>query len=129
MNLNELRLLVRKELYETIKKVDGKYVVYPKKGGKRLGTHSSRASALKQLGAIEASKARHENIEEKSVPQPYDRNSAREMTEEQVKRRDVIGKKLLKTPDAVQYFKTNFGDEWEDYLWATATNIAIDGGE
>ena len=44
---------------ETIKKVDGKWVVYPKKGGDRLGTHDSYKSALSQLRAIERSK--HEN--------------------------------------------------------------------
>jgi len=41
---------------ETIKKVDGKHVVYPKKGGKRLGTHTTREKAEKQLAAIEISK-------------------------------------------------------------------------
>jgi hypothetical protein len=41
---------------ETVVKVNGKYVVYPKKGGKRLGTHNTRKAALKQIAAIEASK-------------------------------------------------------------------------
>lgn len=43
---------------ETIKKVDGDYVVYPKKGGKRLGTHKTKEAARKQLAAIEISKAK-----------------------------------------------------------------------
>jgi hypothetical protein len=47
-----------KGVFETIKKVDGKYVVYPKSGGDRLGTHDTYKDALKQLQAIEASKAR-----------------------------------------------------------------------
>lgn len=67
-------------------------------------------------------------LHEKSVPQPYDRNNAREMTPTQVKKRDDIGNNLLNNPEAVDYFKKKFGGEWEDYLWATATNIAI-GGE
>jgi len=41
---------------EMIKKVDDKYVVYPKNGGKRLGTHNSLASAKRQLAAIEINK-------------------------------------------------------------------------
>ena len=41
---------------ETIKKVDGKHVVYPEKGGKRLGPHTSKEKAEKQLAAIEISK-------------------------------------------------------------------------
>lgn len=49
---------------ETIKKVDGKYAVYPKKGGHRLGTHKTKTAAQKQLAAIEISKQAHENIDE-----------------------------------------------------------------
>jgi hypothetical protein len=48
-------------VFETIKKVDDKYVVYPKSGGDRLGTHNTYKDALKQLQAIEASKARNED--------------------------------------------------------------------
>lgn len=47
---------------ETIKKVDSKYVVYPKRGGKRLGTHSTKKQAQKQLAAIEISKKLKESI-------------------------------------------------------------------
>lgn len=46
------------EVEETVKKVDNKYVVYPKKGGKRLGTHSTKTAALKQLAAIEINKSK-----------------------------------------------------------------------
>lgn len=47
---------------ETIKKVDGKYAVYPKRGGKRLGTHPTKEKAQKQLAAIEISKKMRESI-------------------------------------------------------------------
>lgn len=47
---------------ERIEKVDGKYVVYPSKGGKRLGTHDTKEKALAQLRAIEASKYSKEEI-------------------------------------------------------------------
>ena len=47
---------------ETIKQVDGKWVVYPKNGGKRLGTHDTKEKAVAQLRAIEISK--NENINE-----------------------------------------------------------------
>ena len=56
MNKQQLTELVREVVKETIRKVDGKYVVYPKKGGKRLGTHSSKAAAEKQLTAIHLNK-------------------------------------------------------------------------
>ncbi len=41
---------------ETIKKVGDKYVVYPKNGGDRLGTHDTLKAAKKQLAAIEINK-------------------------------------------------------------------------
>ena len=50
--------LDERQIGETIKKIGKKFVVYPKKGGKRLGTHSSRTSAEKQLAAIEISKSK-----------------------------------------------------------------------
>ena len=52
----QLRILI----LEVIKKVGKKYVLYPKKGGKRLGTHSSRAAAERQEKAIKASKYSNE---------------------------------------------------------------------
>jgi hypothetical protein len=51
MNLKEnfkLRTFIR----ETIRKIGDEYVVYPKRGGKRLGTHSTKAAAEKQVTAI-----------------------------------------------------------------------------
>ena len=51
-----MRELIREVLAETIRKVDGKYAVYPKGGGKRLGTHSSRKAAERQLTAIHLNK-------------------------------------------------------------------------
>ena len=45
-----------KLMNERISKVDGKYVVYPKKGEDRLGTHDTKKKALKQLAAIEINK-------------------------------------------------------------------------
>jgi len=54
--IEEVEDLIGISLYETIKKVGSKFIVYPKKGGKRLGTHDSIASAKKQLAAIEINK-------------------------------------------------------------------------
>ena len=67
MNKTELVEIIAEVLAETIRKVDSKYVVYPKHGGKRLGTHSSREKALTQLRAIEASKHMQEETEEQTV--------------------------------------------------------------
>ena len=52
---------------ERIEKVGSKYVVYPSKGGKRLGTHDTREKALAQLRAIEASKHQSEGTLEEGA--------------------------------------------------------------
>ena len=58
MNERLLREFIEATLDEVIKKSGGKYVLYTKhkKGGKRrkLGTHSSKASAERQERAIHA---------------------------------------------------------------------------
>lgn len=55
--LESLRKIIRDILKERIVPLpNGKWAVYPKKGGKRLGTHDSKASAQRQLAAIEISK-------------------------------------------------------------------------
>lgn len=41
-----------------IKREGGNYVLYTKDGSRKLGTHSSKADALKQEAAIEISKHR-----------------------------------------------------------------------
>ncbi len=56
MKKSELTEIVREVIRETIRKVGGKYVVYPEKGGKRLGTHSTKKAAEKQLTAIHLNK-------------------------------------------------------------------------
>lgn len=47
---------LKNAMNEKIQKVEDGWAVYPSKGGKRLGTHSTRKAALKQLAAIEIAK-------------------------------------------------------------------------
>jgi hypothetical protein len=70
-----------------------------------------------------------ETLDEKSVPQPYDRKNRKKMNGSQISRRDSIGKAMKKNKKVVAKFKKKHGSEWEDYLWATATSRAIKGGE
>lgn len=58
-----MKLVFNESIFlETIKKVDGKWVVYPKSGEKRLGTHNTKEGAKKQLQAIEISKIKEMKI-------------------------------------------------------------------
>jgi hypothetical protein len=54
------------------------------------------------------------------------REPPRKMDKSQVKKRDGIGKKLLKNKRSIRYFKDKFGDDWKSYLWAASTNKALD---
>lgn len=51
---------------EIIRKVNGKYNVYPKHGGHRLGSHATKQQAVQQLKAIEINKAKHGMAEDES---------------------------------------------------------------
>lgn len=75
MKKSQLQQLVREVLQETIRKVDGKYVVYPEKGGKRLGTHTTRKAAEKQLTAIHLNKEDVNEIGDASAS-PYSYRSS-----------------------------------------------------
>ena len=58
--VNKINRIIQEVLRETVRKVDGKYVVYPKKGGKRLGTHNTLKQAQDQLTAIHLNKEQSE---------------------------------------------------------------------
>lgn len=95
-----------------------------------------KRSELEEIIMEEIYKTIHEErvmnqevLNEKSVPQPYDRKNRRRMNRTQITRRDKIGKGMKKNKKIVAKFKKQHGDEWEDYLWATATHNAIKSGE
>ncbi len=71
------------------------------------------------------------SIQEKSVPEPYNRNSPprRKMTKSQIAQRDKVGNAMLNNKSTVAKLKEKHGEEWEDYLWATASGIVLNRGE
>lgn len=64
-----------------------------------------------------------EELDERTIAS---REPPRKMTPKQVSGRDKVGKKLLGNKRSVSYFKKKFGKDWKSYLYATATNQAID---
>ena len=64
-------------------------------------------------------------LDEKSVPQPYDRKGARKMTKGQVDLRRKIGRDMMANEKTVSKFRKKYGDEWKDYLWAAASSATF----
>jgi hypothetical protein len=64
-------------------------------------------------------------LDEKSVPQPYNRKGARKMTKSQVDLRKKIGDAMMRDEKKVSKFRKKHGDEWKDYLWASASAAAF----
>jgi len=59
---------IENSMQETIRKIGSeKWAVYPKKGGKRLGTHTSKQGAVNQLAAIEANKKENKKSNKTSL--------------------------------------------------------------
>lgn len=89
---------------ETIKKIGDKYVVYPKRGGKRLGAHANRKDAEKQLAAIEISKK--ENLKEATIKKKFSiKHKFIHFTTKERAKKIIKNRKLLRTPEGI----TNFG--------------------
>ena len=89
--------LLKFRLKERIEKVGEKWVVYPSKGGNRLGTHDTKEKALAQLKAIEASKVSSESVNELSDSAKYYRDNP-----EARKKKAETDKKINKRPEQVQ---------------------------
>jgi hypothetical protein len=64
-------------------------------------------------------------LDEKSVPQPYDRKGARKMSKSQVEKRRKIGRDMMANEKTVSKFRKKYGDEWKDYLWAAASSAVF----
>lgn len=95
-----------------------------------------KRSELEEIIMEEIYKTIHEErlmnedvLNEKSVPEPYDRKNRRRMNGLQISRREKIGNAMKKNKKIVAKFKKAHGSEWIDYLWATATSKAIKSGE
>lgn len=62
-------------------------------------------------------------LDEKSVPEPYNRNSPprRPMTKSQISLRKKIGNAMMRDEKKVSQFRKKYGDDWKSYLWAAAS--------
>jgi hypothetical protein len=83
---------------ETTKRIGDKYVNYPEKGGKILGTFGSEKEAEEQLAAIHIKQHQKENLDPVGEEdEDIDNNKEVNKTDKYLKhRRDVISKKITK---------------------------------
>jgi len=102
MNKSELRQLIREELLEILKERQETTT-------EAVGTPCEGAGCL----------------DEKSVPQPYNRKGARKMSKSQVELRKKIGKSMISNEKTSSKFRKKYGDEWKDYIWAAASSAAF----
>ena len=130
------------EVFETIKKVDGKYVVYPKSGGDRLGTHDTYKDALKQLQAIEASKARNEDWSAKykrsidcNNPKGFSQKAHCQGRKKNESLNEITLASVVKKSDNFKEFVKQFYKEYKDFpkdrdtiKWLSGIYTDIKGG-
>ena len=64
-------------------------------------------------------------LDEKSVPQPYNRKAASKMSKAQIEKRKKIGQGMMGNEKTVAKFRKKYGQDWKDYLWAAATSAAF----
>lgn len=66
-------------------------------------------------------------LDEKSVPEPYNRKSPprRPMTKSQIAKRKRIGRDMLGNEKVVSKFRKKHGDDWKSYLWAAASSATF----
>ena len=64
-------------------------------------------------------------LDEKSVPQPYNRKGARKMSKSQIEKRRKIGRDMMSNEKTVSKFRKKYGDEWKDYIWAAASSATF----
>lgn len=67
-------------------------------------------------------------LDEKSVPEPYNRKTSRKMSKSQIDLRKKIGQAMMRDEKKVSKFRKKYGDEWKDYIWAAASSATFRQG-
>jgi hypothetical protein len=60
-------------------------------------------------------------ISEKSVPEPYNRAGRTKLSKGQIEKREKIGNAMRRDQKTVAKFRKKYGQDWESYLWASAS--------
>jgi hypothetical protein len=116
--------MIKENTSETTKRVGGKYVNYPEKGGERLGTFSTKKAAQKQLAAIEISKQKKNEALDPVGKEDKDINNDGKVdsTDKYLKhRRDVISQNMTEAtnPELTKYVNRFVGGLAKMYDYST----------
>jgi hypothetical protein len=114
---NMVREIIREELNSIIK--EQAYQWWLKPAEAEVDAHLNPSQVHEEICEGEGC------LDEKSVPQPYNRKGARKMSKSQVEKRRKIGKEMMRNEKTADKFRKKYGDEWKDYLWAAATSAAF----
>ena len=111
------------EVAETTKHVGGKYVNYPEKGGKRLGTFPTKSAAEKQLKAIEINKHKNEALDPVGKEDNDVNNDGKaDLTDKYLtKRREAISQNIdeITNPELTKYVNRFVGGLAKMYDYST----------
>lgn len=118
MKKEELRQIIREELQSLLKEQANQWWMKPAEA-ETSDAHLNPSQVHEEICEGEGC------LDEKSVPQPYDRKGARKMTRSQVELRKKIGQAMMRDEKKVSKFRKKYGDEWKDYLWASASAAAF----
>ena len=117
MTKSELRQLIREELQSILSEQAKNWWHTP--------AEAEEDAHLKPIDVHEELCEGEGCLDEKSVPQPYNRKSSRKMSKSQVDLRKKIGKSMMSNEKTTSKFRKNYGDEWKDYIWAAASSAAF----
>lgn len=120
MKAEDIRRIIREELQSVLKEQAHQWWMKPAEA-ETSDAHLNPSQVHEEMCEGEGC------IDEKSVPQPYNRKSPprRPMTKSQIDKRRRIGRNMLSNEKVVSKFRKKHGDEWKDYLWAAATSATF----
>jgi hypothetical protein len=117
MKKSELKQIIKEELEKVLK--EQAYQWWLKPAEAEVDAHLKPSEVHEEICEGEGC------LDEKSVPQPYNRKTARKMSKSQVDLRKKIGQAMMRDEKKVSKFRKKYGDEWKDYLWAAASSAAF----
>jgi hypothetical protein len=119
MTKEELRKIIREELNTILKEQAKNW--WQKPADAEVDAHLKPSEVHEEMCEGEGC------LDEKSVPEPYNRKSPprRPMTKSQIAKRKRIGKSMENNEKIKSQFMKDYGDDWKSYLWAAATSATF----